>query len=151
MKPPYKAADFSLIGSDDERHELKEYHGSWLVVYVYPEDDTPGCTVEACSIRDSHRELIDAGVRILGVSMDTPESHRAFRDKHNLPFVLLSDPTGAMIRAYGAWGKKMFGHEGIQRKTFIIDPEGVVQKVYGRVNPIGHGDQLLQDIRQLQN
>jgi peroxiredoxin Q/BCP len=83
--------------------------------------------------------------------MDTPESHRAFRDKHNLPFVLLSDPTGAMIRAYGAWGKKMFGHEGIQRKTFIIDPEGVVQKVYGRVNPIGHGDQLLQDIRQLQN
>jgi peroxiredoxin Q/BCP len=151
MKPPYKAADFSLIGSDDERHQLKEYHGSWLVVYVYPEDDTPGCTVEACSIRDSHRELIDAGVRILGVSMDTPESHRAFRDKHNLPFVLLSDPTGAMIRAYGAWGKKMFGHEGIQRKTFIIDPEGVVQKVYGRVNPIGHGDQLLQDIRQLQN
>ena len=150
MKAPYPAVDFSLISSDDARHNLEDYKGKWLVLYFYPKDDTPGCTVEACSLRDARQEIADLGAEIVGVSMDTPESHDALRSKHDLPFVLLSDPMGETIRAYGAWGKKMFGREGILRKTFIIDPEGKVQKVYGRVTPLGHGKQIASDLKQLQ-
>lgn len=147
---PYKAPNFSLVADDDTRHKLEDYAGQWLVVYFYPEDDTPGCTIEACSIRDSYQDIQDLGAHIIGISMDTPESHRQFKQKYNLPFVLLSDPMGETIRAYEAWGKKMFGHEGILRKTFIIDPDGTVQKIYGRVTPAGHGSQIAKDLKQLQ-
>ena len=149
-KAPYKAPDFSLVDSESKRHELKDYHGQWLVLYFYSKDDTPGCTLEACSLRDVHDGLLAIKANIVGVSMDTPESHESFRDKHQLNFTLLSDPMGETIRAYGSWGKKMFGVEGIQRKTFLIDPDGMVQKVYGRVTPIGHGQQVLKDIESLQ-
>lgn len=151
MKPPYPAPHFSLVDSDNKRHELTDYQGTWLVLYFYPADDTPGCTTEACSIRDAATNLLDLKMTVLGVSMDTPESHDAFRKKYNLPFTLLSDPMGETIRAYGAWGKKMFGNEGILRKTFIINPGGKVVKVYGRVTPVGHGEQLMQDIAELQS
>ncbi len=151
MKPPYPAPDFSLIASDDVRHSLADYKGKWLVVYFYPKDDTPGCTVEACSLRDAYRDIVASGAEIVGISMDTPDSHDKFREKYGLSFTLLSDPMGETIRAYGAWGKKMFGIEGIQRKTFIIDPEGMVQKVYGRVTPAGHGDQIVAELNELQS
>lgn len=151
MKPPYKAPDFSLVDSESVRHRLSDYQGTWLVVYFYPEDDTPGCTIEACSVRDAATDLLDRKVTVLGISMDTPESHNAFRKKYKLPFTLLSDPMGETIRAYGAWGKKMFGHEGILRKTFIINPDGQVVKVYGRVTPDGHGEQLIKDVTELQS
>ena len=150
MKPPYPAPNFSLVSSDDTRHNLGDYAGKWLVIYFYPKDDTPGCTVESCSLRDARTAIVALGAEIIGISMDTPESHEAFRNKFDLPFVLLSDPMGETIRAYGAWGKKMFGHEGILRKTFIIDPEGQVQKIYGRVTPLGHGEQIATDLKQLQ-
>ncbi len=145
----YPAPDFSLVGDDDERHSLSDYRGKWLVLYFYPKDDTPGCTIEACSLRDSRALLEQSGATIVGVSMDTPEEHRAFKTKYSLTFTLLSDPARETIEAYGAWGKKMFGNEGILRKTFLIDPSGVVQKVYGRVTPLGHGDQVVKDIDQL--
>lgn len=148
---PYSAPDFSLIGDDDERHELARYRGQWLVLYFYPKDDTPGCTIEACSLRDAHDGLTRDGVKVVGVSMDTPGEHRAFKAKYNLNFTLLSDPMGETIRAYGAWGKKMFGNEGILRKTFLIDPEGTVRKVYGRVTPLGHGDKVAADLKSLQS
>ena len=147
---PYAAPDFSLIGDDDARHELRDYQGGWLVLYFYPKDHTPGCTIEACSLRDAHDGLMRNGVKVVGVSMDTPGEHRAFKAKYSLPFTLLSDPLGETIRAYGAWGKKMFGHEGILRKTFIIDAEGMVRRVYGRVTPLGHGAAIAADIQQLQ-
>lgn len=146
---PYIAAEFSLIGDDDQRHELGDYRGQWLVLYFYPKDDTPGCTIEACSLRDAHDNLQANGVKVVGVSMDTPDEHRAFKAKYELSFTLLSDPMGETIRAYGAWGKKMFGVEGILRKTFLIDPEGKVRKVYGRVTPLGHGDKVLADLKTL--
>ncbi len=149
-KPPYIAPDFSLVSDSDTRVSLADYRDKWLVVYFYPEDDTPGCTIEACSIRDTFSEISDLDAEIVGISMDTPESHRQFKLKYKLPFTLLSDPMGETIRAYESWGKKMFGHEGIQRKTFIIDPDGVVQKIYGRVTPAGHGNQIASDIKQLQ-
>ena len=148
-QPPYKAPDFSLVGDDDKRHELKDYAGSYFVLYFYPKDDTPGCTTQACSIRDSYSEFEKADVPVVGVSMDSPAEHQAFKTKYNLPFTLLSDPMGKTIRAYEAWGKKMFGNEGILRKTFIIDSDGVVQKVYGRATPDGHGTKILEALAEL--
>lgn len=148
---PYQAPDFSLVSDDDTRHRLADYRGEWLVLYFYPKDDTPGCTMEACSIRDSYAELQALNGRIVGVSMDTPEYHRQFKQKYDLPFTLLSDPMGETIRAYGAWGKKLFGREGILRKTFIIDPDGMIIKIYGRVTPAGHGDQIARQLGRLQS
>lgn len=151
MNEPYPAPNFSLVGSDDTRHTLSDYAGKWLVLFFYPKDDTPGCTAEACSLRDAMQEIQSLGAEVVGVSMDEPTSHQVFREKYKLSFVLLSDPMGETIRVYGAWGKKMFGREGILRKTFIIDPEGKVQKVYGRVTPLGHGDQIVADLQKLQS
>lgn len=151
MNKPYPAPHFSLVDSNDNRHTLNDYAGKWVVVYFYPKDDTPGCTTEACSLRDARDELAALGAEVIGISMDTPQSHETFRNKYNLSFVLLSDPMGETIRSYGAWGKKMFGKEGILRKTFIIDPDGIVQKVYGRVTPLGHGEQIVAELQQLQS
>lgn len=146
-----KATDFSLIGDDDKRHELADNHGKWTVIYFYPADDTPGCTVEACSIRDEYENLANLDVRVYGISMNTPAEHKRFRAKYNLPFTLLSDPTGETIRAYGAWGKGMFGREGIKRQTFIIGPDGDIKKVYKNVTPLGHGAQISRYIKTLQS
>lgn len=149
-QPPYPAPDFSLVGDDDKRYELKDYRGQWLVVYFYPKDDTPGCTQQACSIRDVYSEFEDKEVKLFGISMDDPEDHRKFKAKYNLPFTLLSDPMRQTIEEYGAWGKKMFGKEGILRTTFIIDPNGNVKQVYEKVTPDGHGSKILEDITILQ-
>ncbi|MFO0971136.1 MAG: peroxiredoxin [Candidatus Saccharimonadales bacterium] len=144
-----KAPDFSLTDQDGNTKTLGDFAGLWLVLYFYPKDDTPGCTVEACSLRDAYDELIDLGAQVVGVSKDDEESHRKFKAKHKLNFTLLSDPTGKTIEAYGAWGPKMFGKLGIQRKTFLINPEGKVVKTYGRVTPLGHGEQVIADLKSL--
>lgn len=146
---PQKAPDFSLVGHDDKRYKLASFAGKWLIVYFYPKDDTPGCTAQACSIRDIHQELVDSNVTVVGISMDTPEDHRNFIAKYQIPFLLLSDPDGKTIRDYSAWGKKMFGVEGILRKTFIIDPDGVIQKIYHRVTPHTQGSRLQKDLPTL--
>jgi peroxiredoxin Q/BCP len=148
--PPYDAPSFSLPDESGKVYSLADYKGKWLVVYFYPKDDTPGCTIEACSIRDARDELVALGVEVVGVSADDAPSHEKFKAKHSLGFTLLSDPEKKIINAYGAWGKKMFGKEGILRRTFIINPEGVVVKVYGRVTPLGHGEQIVADVKQLQ-
>ena len=145
-----KAPDFSLKDQDGVTKTLADFAGKWLVLYFYPKDDTPGCTVEACSLRDANDELISAGAQVVGISKDTSDSHQNFKAKHKLNFTLLSDPTGKTITAYGAWGKKMFGREGILRKTFIISPEGEIKKTYGRVTPLGHGEQVLAELQRLQ-
>lgn len=151
MKPvPYKAPDFSLIDSEGQEKNLQDYHGKWVVLYFYPKDDTPGCTVEACSLRDARDEIASAGAEIIGISADNISSHEKFKAKHSLDFTLLSDPDKKVIEAYGAWGKKMFGKEGILRRTFIIDPDGTVVKVYGRVTPLGHGEQIVQELKNHQ-
>lgn len=149
-QPPYPAPDFSLHDENDTPHSLADYKGTWLVLYFYPKDDTPGCTVEACSIRDARDDIIALGAEVVGISSDDAPSHEKFKAKHSLNFTLLSDPGRAVINAYGAWGKKMFGKEGILRRTFIISPEGVVVKVYGRVVPLGHGEQIIEELRRLQ-
>ena len=149
-QPPYPAPDFSLADETGATHSLKDYAGKWVVLYFYPKDDTPGCTVEACSLRDARDDIAALGAEVIGISQDDASSHDKFKAKHSLNFTLLSDPDKEAIESYGSWGKKMFGKEGILRKTFIIDPQGVVLKVYGRVTPLGHGDQVVADLRALQ-
>lgn len=148
---PYPAPDFSLPGVDGKTHTLTERKGKWVVLYFYPKDDTPGCTTQACSLRDSRDDLTELGAEVIGVSMDSASAHEKFKTKHNLNFMLLADEDGAVIREYGAWGPKMFGREGILRKTFIINPDGQVVKVYGRANPVGHGEKVVADLRTLQS
>jgi peroxiredoxin Q/BCP len=147
---PYPAPLFHLPASDGTTYSLHDLKGSWVVLYVYPKDETPGCTVEACSFRDAHEEILKRHAVLLGLSMDDEKSHKAFESKHNLPFPLLSDETGEVIKKYDAWGKKMFGREGILRRTYIIDPKGNVVKIYGRVTPVGHGQQVLDELEKLQ-
>lgn len=144
-----KAKDFSLKDQDGNLKTLSDFRGQWLVLYFYPKDDTPGCTVQACSLRDANDELLALGAQVVGVSKDDGDSHQRFRAKHQLNFTLLSDPEAKMIEAYGAWGKKMFGKEGILRKTFLINPKGDIVKTYGRVTPLGHGEQVVSDLKQL--
>lgn len=148
---PYQAPDFSLSDEAGKTHSLKDYKGSWLVLYFYPKDDTPGCTTQACSLRDARDDLTALGAQVVGVSKDDASSHEKFKAKHTLNFTLLSDPNAKVIDAYGAWGKKMFGREGILRKTFIIDPNGQVQKVFGRATPIGHGEAVVDVLKKLQS
>lgn len=151
MQPtPYPAPKFSLADDKGVIHTLDQYNGKWVVLYFYPKDDTPGCTIEACSLRDARNDLVALGAEVIGVSADDASSHTKFSDKHELNFTLLSDPETTTIEAYGAWGPKMFGKLGIQRKTFIIDPKGQVVKVYGRVTPLGHGEQVVAELQRLQ-
>ena len=152
MKPvPYPAPEFDLTDEKGNRHRLSDYAGQWLVLYFYPKDDTPGCTTEACSLRDSRDDLTALGAQVIGVSKDPASDHDKFKTKYDLNFTLLSDPDALAIEAYGAWGKKQFGREGILRKTFIINPEGVVVKAYGRVTPAGHGEQIVEELKRLQS
>ena len=146
-----KAHNFSLKDQDGKTKTLEDFAGKWLVLYFYPKDDTPVCTIEACSLRDANDELIELGAQVIGISKDDEGSHRKFKAKHKLNFTLLSDTTGKTIEEYGAWGPKMFGKIGIQRKTFIINPEGEIKKTYGRVTPLGHGDKVISDLKALLN
>ena len=147
---PYPAPNFVLKDASGTDHSITDYKGKWVVLYFYPADDTPGCTVEACSLRDARDTLAEMGAEIIGISRDEPNSHEKFKAKYALNFTLLTDVEKEVITAYGAWGKKMFGHEGILRKTFIINPDGQVVKVYGRVTPLGHGDKVIEDLKVLQ-
>jgi peroxiredoxin Q/BCP len=148
---PYLAPPFSLPDPDGNVRTLKDFNDKWIVLYFYPKDDTPGCTIEACSLRDARDDIATLGAEIIGISKDEPSSHEKFKVKHSLNFTLLSDEEGKVIESYGAWGPKMFGKVGILRKTFIIDPSGKVRKVYGRVTPEGHGDQIITELKKLQS
>lgn len=147
---PYDAPDFSLPDSQGNTVTLNDFQGSWLVLYFYPKDDTQGCTTQACSLRDARDDIASLGAKIVGISADDASSHEAFKAKHSLNFTLLTDADHIAMNAYGAWGKKMFGKEGILRKTFLIDPHGVVQKAYGRATPLGHGEAVVEELKRLQ-
>lgn len=147
---PYQAPQFTLPDESGVERSLSGYAGKWVVLYFYPKDDTPGCTTQACSLRDARDDLAELGAEVIGVSKDDAESHEKFKDKYSLNFTLLADPEGEVIESYGAWGKKQFGEEGILRKTFIINPSGQVVKVYGRATPLGHGKKVFEDLKGLQ-
>lgn len=143
------APDFALPDQDGVVHKLKDYAGQWVLVYFYPKDDTPGCTKEACALRDEFPKFEKLDAVIFGVSADTVTSHKKFATKYKLPFTLLADPEKKMLEAYGMWTKKKFmGREymGIQRSSYLISPEGKIVKVYEKVNPLTHADEVLADL-----
>jgi thioredoxin-dependent peroxiredoxin len=148
-----KAPDFSLADQNGTVHTLNDYKGKWLVLYFYPKDDTPGCTVEACSFRDGRDDLAELGAEVVGVSKDSVASHKKFADKHGLTFTLLSDESTEMLKAYDAWGPKKFmgrAYEGITRKTYIINPDGQIVREYPKVTPAGHAKAIVKDLSALQ-
>ncbi|HVT00687.1 MAG TPA: thioredoxin-dependent thiol peroxidase [Patescibacteria group bacterium] len=147
-----KAPNFELEDQNGQVHRLSDYKNKWLVVYFYPRDDTPGCTKEACSFRDSSAEFKKLGVEVVGISKDNVRSHKKFETKFDLNFTLLADPEHKVIDAYGAWGRKKFmGREfdGTLRNTYLINPDGEIVKTYEKVNPLTHSGQILQDLASL--
>lgn len=138
-----QAPAFSGITQTGDSISLADFAGKTVVLYFYPKDDTPGCTKEACSLRDNYQALLNKGVVILGVSPDSPESHQKFIDKYSLPFDLIADPDKTIIEAYGAWGKKMYGRLGVLRHTHVIGPDGAIIKIFKKVKTDIHAEQIL--------
>lgn len=147
LKEGDKAPDFKLPSDDGKTVSLKEFRGKKVVLYFYPKDNTPGCTTEACSFRDAYDLFLEKGAVVIGVSADDGVSHQKFRKKFGLPFYLLSDTSHTVLKEYGAWGRKsMYGKSfmGIIRSTFIIDEKGRISKVFPKVSPEGHAEEVLK-------
>ncbi len=146
-----QAPEFTLTDSKGDVHRLSDYRGETIVLYFYPKDDTPGCTKEACSFRDSYQDFKEAGVEVIGISPDSEKSHSKFIDKYELPFTLLSDPDHQVCEAFGVWGiKKSFGreYEGVYRTTFVIGPEGKIKRVFENVKPSDHSQEVLEEVKK---
>ena len=143
-----KAPDFSLQGSDGKEHSLGEFSGRHLVLYFYPRDDTPGCTMEAKGFNARLSELKRLGAVVVGVSDDGYESHCRFASKYGLKFLLLSDPSSTTIKKYNSYGNKGIFGMGTIRKTYIIGKDGKILKVYPRVNPMGHEKEIVEFIKE---
>lgn len=142
-----KAPDFTLPDHAGNDVSLSDFKGKNVLVYFYPKDNTPGCTKEACSLRDGYEQLQAKNAVVIGISADSQKSHTNFKTKYELPFFLLSDPDKEIIKAFGAWGEKsMYGktYEGIMRYSFLIDENGVVKKVWNKVNTAKHADEVLE-------
>jgi thioredoxin-dependent peroxiredoxin len=149
LKTGSKAPTFSLADQEGKMHALKDYAGSWVLLYFYPKDDTPGCTVEACTIRDSWAAFKKKKAIVLGVSPDSVKSHGKFAKKFKLPFPILADEEKTLVKAYGVWSKKKFmGREymGVLRNSFLIDPKGKIAKIYEGVKPAEHAGEVLKDL-----
>ncbi len=142
------APQFSLVDQNGQIQSLSDYKGKKVVLYFYPKDGTPGCTTEACTIRDVYNDFENKGVKVFGVSADDAASHKAFAEKFNLPFTLLSDPTFETIKAYGAYIEENTTRPGIHssRITYIIDEEGNILKAYPEVDPATHAHTILADL-----
>ena len=143
------APAFKLQDQAGKWHSLADYKGKWVALYFYPKDDTPGCTTQACSFRDNVFAFNKEGAVILGISVDDVESHKAFAEKHGLPFTILADPDKAVTKRYGVLKTYMGVMEMARRDTFIIDPQGRIAKHYESVNPEGHSAVVLADIKAL--
>ncbi len=143
---------FSLMDDRDAVVTNRDLKGTWTVLYAYPKDNTPGCTTEACDFRDSWTRVQATGAKVYGISKDSVKSHQGFIQKQELPFRLLSDPDTVLLKALGAYGKKvMYGKEmeGIIRSTFLVDPTGIVRKVWPKVSVKGHVQEVLDTLKQL--
>ena len=145
------APSFTAETDSGKSVSLEDFAGKHVVLYFYPKDDTPGCTTQACGFRDSISPLEAEGAVVLGISLDSVESHQKFRDKYELPFTLLSDPQHEIADAYGVYGKQSFmdrEYMGLDRATFLIAPDGTLQKVWPKVNPAGHADEVLAALHE---
>jgi peroxiredoxin Q/BCP len=142
-----EAPDFELTSDTGERVKLTQFRGKPVVLYFYPKDDTPGCTTQACSIRDSYNDFEERGAVVLGVSPDEESSHVKFKQKYGLPFTLLADPEHAVSELYGVWGERKYmgrTYMGVERSTFVIDPDGRISSVMRKVKPDTHVERVLQ-------
>jgi len=147
LKEGDAAPDFTARDAEGNEVSLKDLRGRRVVLYFYPKDDTPGCTKQACSLRDSHAAFEERGIKVLGVSLDDEESHRKFAEKYSLPFTLLADTDHAVAERYGVYGEKNWmgkQYMGVDRKTFLIDEDGKIKKVFDKVNVNEHADEVLQ-------
>ena len=152
LAPGSPAPTLSVHTDEGERVTLQHYAGSYIVLYAYPRDDTPGCTAEACSFRDQSADIVATGAVILGISQDSVASHKRFKEKYNLNFTLLSDPEHELIEALGAWQEKVnYGkrYMGIVRSTFIFDPQGRLLKVWPKVSPKTHGEEIAAFLKEV--
>lgn len=144
--------DIALLDQSGQSHTLEDYLGKYLVIYFYPKDSTPGCTAEACSLRDYNSKIEKLGAKIIGVSRDSVSSHKKFADNEKLNFTLLSDPDSELQQAFGTWvEKKMFGksYMGTSRSTFIVDPQGKVLRVWEKVKPENHGEEVFNELKNI--
>lgn len=142
-----KAPAFAGTGQDGKKISLRDLKGQKVVLYFYPEDDTPTCTVQACNLRDNYRRLQEQGFVVIGVSPNDETDHRKFREKFNLPFPLLADPKHQIISTYGVWGEKnLYGRKyaGLHRTTFVIDEKGIIKKIFLRPKSKAHAEEILK-------
>ncbi len=146
------APNFTLQDQDGNNHSLSEYQGAWLLLYFYPKDNTSGCTTEACALRDDFLGFKKLNVKIVGVSIDSPESHKKFADEYQLPFTLLADEDKKVVELYGVWQEKsMYGKKymGIVRSSFLVNPKGQIEKIYEKVKPEEHSKEVLEDLKNI--
>jgi peroxiredoxin Q/BCP len=146
LKEGDKAPDFAATDAEGRTVRLKDLRGKKVVLYFYPRDDTPGCTKEACSFRDSFARFKKRGIQVLGVSLDSETSHQKFARKFDLPFRLLADTDRAISESYGTYGEKKFmgrTYMGVHRMTFLIDEKGKIKKIFGKVKPEDHAEEVL--------
>ena len=141
-----QAPDFTLVDQDNIKRSLTDYSGQWIVLYFYPKDDTPGCTTEACSFRDNIEIINNLKANILGVSVDSQESHKDFSDKYSLPFPILADINGEVAKKYDSFGS-FVGFKYASRHTFIINPAGKIHKIYKKVNPSKHAAEIILELK----
>jgi peroxiredoxin Q/BCP len=145
LKEGDKAPDFTTTANDGSKISLTDFHGKNVILYFYPRDNTPGCTKEACAFRDDFAAFKKKGAVILGVSTDSAKSHTKFIEKYELPFILLADDDKKLVQAYGVWGKKKFmgmNYAGTHRVTFLIGPEGRIKKIWPKVKPAEHAQDV---------
>ena len=146
------APDFSLPDQNGQTHTLAQYRDRWVLLYFYPKDDTPGCTTEACGLRDAWPDFSQLDTVVLGVSTDSVASHKKFSEKYHLPFTLLADEQKVVVKMYDVWApKKFLGKEflGTKRVSFLIDPSGQIVKIYDPVKPAAHTDEVKRDLENL--
>jgi peroxiredoxin Q/BCP len=149
MIPGDKAPDFTLTDQNGKSVSLSDFAGTRVVLYFYPKDNTPGCTRQACAFAGAYAEFRRRNIQVIGISKDSAESHRKFAEKHSLPFVLLADPELQAIQSYGVWQeKKLYGKVsmGVVRTTFIISPEGVIEKIMPKVKPDTNAAEILAEL-----
>jgi peroxiredoxin Q/BCP len=147
------APAINLPDQDGKMQKLSDYKGQYVLIYFYPKDDTPGCTKEACGLRDSFPNFKKLNAKVLGISADSVAKHKKFAEKYELPFTLLADEGREVVEKYGVWDKKsMYGRifMGINRTSFLVDPNGKIVRIYEKVKPADHATQVLADLKDLQ-
>jgi peroxiredoxin Q/BCP len=149
LKSGDKAPGFKGVNQDGKKIGLQDFSGKKLILYFYPKDNTPGCTAESCNLNDNYNDWIEKGFEVVGVSPDSVESHRKFKEKFNLKFDLIADTEKEIMQAYGAWGEKnMYGKKymGVLRTTFVIDENGIIQDIFKKVKTKDHTNQILKSL-----